>query len=282
MTVQKTGQSLLGGFGLGLGCSHIASLSTRPSRNEIDHLLDRAYDHGIRVFDTADIYGQGDSERRLARVAHRRGTVICTKAGLVLRTSQSLVRLAKPVLRPLLQRFPRGKARAAELRQVAQSVDFDTDLLRKRLEGSLRRLKREQVEIFLLHCPSLEDLADGKLYDLLDRLREDGLAQKCGVSANSIEEAIEITASGRVDTLQVPMHPGMDWTGLLDAAQAAGVEVMAREIFFGARPRAETLQCIMKPLARETRIGTVLVGTTSPTHLDMNVAAFNAVRDGFS
>ncbi|MEM6376405.1 MAG: aldo/keto reductase, partial [Pseudomonadota bacterium] len=187
---------------------------------------------------------------------------------------------AKPILRPLLQQMPRGKAKAAQMRQAAQSVDFDTARLSRRLEDSLRRLKRDRVEIFLLHGPTLDDLADGRLYDLLDTLKERGLAQICGVSANTVHDACHIANSGRIGALQVPLHPGADCADLLSTAERAGVGIMAREVLTGAAPSPETLPRVLSPLVQDPRISTILVGTTARAHLDMNVSAYQAALAG--
>ena len=261
---------------LGLGCSHIASLSTAASGAEIARLLDQAYDGGIRFFDTADIYGQGDSERRLARIAARDETIICTKAGLALSASQPLVRLVKPVLRPILQKMRAARDKAADLRQKAEISDLDPGRLRDRLESSLRRLKRGRTDIFLLHSPPADALRDGRLYDLLDEFREGGLAMATGVSCRSLEDAAEVVAAGRAQVIEVPIDAESlaQAEPVLGAADAAGIGVVAREAL---RPRARLgVAGALGPLIADRRIGVVLTGTTTPAHLAENLA----VADG--
>lgn len=259
---------------LGLGCSKIASLSTRASGTGIARLLEQAWDGGIRFFDTADIYGQGDSERRLARVANRQGTVICTKAGLALTASQPLVRLVKPVLRPVLQRLKGARAGAARMRQDAEISDLDPARLTARLEGSLRRLKRDRVDLFLLHSPPMEALEDGRLYDLLDTFRDRGLAQAVGVSCRTLEDAARVIAAGRAQAVQVPLDAESHAAAgpVLDAAAAAGVGVIAREVLTPALAGRMDAAAALTPLLADPRIGVVLTGTTSPGHLAHNLA----------
>ena len=252
---------------LGLGCSHIASLSTRPSGPEIARLLAQAYDGGIRFFDTADIYGQGDSERRLAPMAARDGVAICTKAGLALSASQSLVRLVKPVLRPVLHSLKGAQSRAAEMRQKAEISDLDPARLTKRFEASLRRLRRDRVEVFLLHSPPLDALADGALYDLLDSFRDRGLVGATGVSCRSLEDAGQIIATGRVQAVELPLDADCLEAAapVLRAAQTAGVGIIAREVL---RPRARLgLDGALRPLLDAPEVNVVLTGTTNPAHL---------------
>lgn len=262
---------------LGLGCSHIASLSTRASGAEIARLLDQAHEGGVRLFDTADIYGQGDSERRLSRMAAREGVAICTKAGLALSASQSLIRLAKPVLRPMLQRLKGARARAADMRQKAEVPDLDPARLTARLEGSLRRLGRDHVEVFLLHSPPHEALEDGQLYDLLETFRDRGLAAATGVSCRTLEDGAKVIAKARAQVVQLPLDAEcLDAASpVLAAAQAAGIGVIAREVL---RPRARLgLEGALTPLIHDTRIGVVLTGTTTPAHLADNL---RIARDG--
>jgi aryl-alcohol dehydrogenase-like predicted oxidoreductase len=53
---------------LGVGCSRVASINNPVPMREIEATLETAVEAGINLFDTADIYGQGDSERTLSRI----------------------------------------------------------------------------------------------------------------------------------------------------------------------------------------------------------------------
>ena len=100
---------------LGFGCSTIASLTTRHSAAEVRATLLAAVDAGVNFFDTADVYGQGDSERLLGSLfaGRRERVVIATKAGMLLAHSQQAIRFAKPLLQPLLRRWSAGRERSA-------------------------------------------------------------------------------------------------------------------------------------------------------------------------
>ncbi len=255
---------------LGLGTSHIASLSNPHGPATMARLLDQAYDLGLRFFDTADVYGQGDSEALLSRLARKDGVVICTKAGLGTGKATPFVRLAKPMLRPLLARSGGLKSSAAQARQSSERHDLNPATLARRLEGSLRRLKRDCVDIFLLHSPPLASLSDGVLYDVLDSIRARGLARVTGVSVQTLEDAVQVMASGRVDALQVPLSPTRlrDAQPVLAEARQAGIGVIAREVLTGATdPTAALATMLSEPL-----LPVSLVGTTSTTHLAANAA----------
>jgi aryl-alcohol dehydrogenase-like predicted oxidoreductase len=68
---------------LGIGCSRVASISNPVPMREIEATLEAAVQAGVNLFDTADIYGQGDSERTLARLLrrHRDRMLVVTKVG---------------------------------------------------------------------------------------------------------------------------------------------------------------------------------------------------------
>ncbi len=261
---------------LGLGTSHIASLSNPHSTAEMNRLLDQAYDQGIRFFDTADVYGQGDAERRLSRLASKEGTLICTKAGLGVGKSQTLIRLAKPLLRPLLARSSGLKKSSSQARASSERHVLDTGALYRKFLGSLKRLKRDQVDTFLLHSPPLAALADGQLYDFLDMIRDKGLAQVTGVSVQKLEDAETVRATGRVQALQVPLPPDACAAAqpMLRAAADAGIGIIAREVLSGTPDPQRALSTILSnPL-----VPVSLVGTTSPTHLAANAALMGTAR----
>ena len=68
---------------LGIGCGRVGSISNAVSMREIEATLEVAVEAGINLFDTADIYGQGDSERTLSRLLRRHGDslFVVTKVG---------------------------------------------------------------------------------------------------------------------------------------------------------------------------------------------------------
>jgi len=264
---------------LGLGCSRIASLSTGPGAREIAVLLNTAYTEGIRFFDTADVYGQGDSERRLSQIARRDGVIICTKAGLTVGKSQTAVRLVKPILRPVLKLFRPAGSAAVAIRQASQGTDFSQRRLEQCLRGSLRRLNRSSVDMFLLHNAKTAHLQDGSLYDLLDRFKTEGLVGMVGVSCNTLSEATEIADAGRVGALEVPLSAGTLASAetLLTRARQDGLFIIAREVFGDGVDGADDIRAVLAPLIGDSRISVVLTGTTSPAHLQQNIAAVRSI-----
>jgi aryl-alcohol dehydrogenase-like predicted oxidoreductase len=125
---------------LGLGCLSFGGIFGATTRAESLACLDAAWDHGITLLDVANGYGNGLSEEVIgawhATRPHR--PLIATKAGIV-------------------QGAQRG-------------IDNSTAYLRAELEGSLRRLKLERVDLFYLHRHDsdrpIEDIA-GLMADLV-------------------------------------------------------------------------------------------------------------------
>ncbi|HLI20072.1 MAG TPA: aldo/keto reductase [Stellaceae bacterium] len=163
--------------------------------------LDRALDLGITFYDTAPAYGDGHSEALIgAAFASRRDrVVIATKAGL-----------------------PR----------FGDPADFSPAALRQSLDGSLKRLKSDYVDLFQLHNPP-PDLfrAAPESYAALEALRCDGKIRAFGVSVKTPAEAVSILSSHDVAAVQVNLNM-LDVraleSGLLDLAAAKGVAIIAR------------------------------------------------------
>src|ERR1700730_5297768 len=86
---------------LGLGCSRIGSFSNPTPLEQIQRTLERALDLGITVFDTADVYGQGDSERVLGRFlkSRRDRAFVISKVGKTISAKMRMMRPFKPFLR---------------------------------------------------------------------------------------------------------------------------------------------------------------------------------------
>ena len=149
-------------------------------------LLETAYDAGIRHFDTAPMYGFGEAEKCLGEFLgrHRGEVTVTTKFGIPAPVSRPLVRVARAVIRPLVQTFPglkkrlqRGVVAAPPTSEPA--VDrapnpiFTVEQARASLESSLRALRTERIDVWLLHDVDSNDLKD----DSLLRFMEDSVAR---------------------------------------------------------------------------------------------------------
>ena len=115
--------------------------------------IEEALDLGCTFFDTADVYGHGHSEHLLGATLgkRRKDVVIATKVG---------------------NDFYGSRPR----------LDFSKDYIRTALENSLARLGTSYVDIYQLHNPPHGAIRDGSVFELLNRLKEEGKIRASGIS----------------------------------------------------------------------------------------------------
>src|SRR4051812_19098855 len=118
----------------------------RTSDDESLAAIRRARELGVNFFDTADSYGFGRSESLLGIVLSRtrKDVVIATKVGVV---------------------------RDAEGRL---SKDFTRQHISHAVDGSLKRLRTDYIDLYQLHNPTLDELRRDEIHEAMDRLQEVG------------------------------------------------------------------------------------------------------------
>ena len=170
----------------GLGCARIGGIFQREP-GEFVNLVSAAFDAGINFFDTADIYSQGESERILARAfrGRREQVIIASKAGYVLPAQRKLVASIKPLVRPLIALLGLRRQHLPGVVRGAPTQDFSASHLRQAVEGSLRRLRTDRLDIFQLHSPSPEVIARGEWIDALETLKGQGKIRTTGCLATA-------------------------------------------------------------------------------------------------
>ena len=135
--------------------------------------LHRALDLGVNFFDTADVYGDGRSERLLARLRRERGEpfVVATKAGRRLSPH-----VASAYTRANLERF---------------------------VDRSLQNLEVEALDLLQLHCPPSPVYDDDEVFGALDDLVAAGKIRHYGVSVEQVAEALRATERPGVQSVQI-------------------------------------------------------------------------------
>jgi L-galactose dehydrogenase/L-glyceraldehyde 3-phosphate reductase len=230
------GRRVLGRTGLtlseiGFGCGPTAGLIASGRRDEQRHAVQRALELGIDYFDTAPVYGAGESERNL---------------GAVLRDLGATPRVATKVA---IEQADFGDVRGAILRSV---------------EGSLARLKLPRIAVLHLHNrvgperAAKAEFGSGALLCIDDVLGARGVAETfAGLRAQGVVECFgcsayggdmtavaQVVASGAFDCIQVhysivntsawePAPPGSrlrDYRGIAQRAAAAGLGVIALRV----------------------------------------------------
>ncbi len=135
--------------------------------------LNRAVDLGVNFFDTADVYGDGHSERLLGRLRRERSEpiLIATKAGRRLNPH-----VAEGYTRENLTRF---------------------------VERSLGNLQTEAIDLLQLHCPPTAVYYMPEAFDALDELVKQGKLRFYGVSVEKVEEALKAIEYPNVQSVQI-------------------------------------------------------------------------------
>jgi aryl-alcohol dehydrogenase-like predicted oxidoreductase len=136
--------------------------------------LNRAVDLGVNFLDTADVYGDGRSEKLIGRLLKDRPNdeiFVATKAGR------------------------RLEPHTAEGYNHENLSDF--------VERSLKNLGVETLDLLQLHCPPTEAYRQDSTFEALDRLRETGKVRNYGVSVEKVEEARMALSYPNVKTVQI-------------------------------------------------------------------------------
>lgn len=171
---------------LGFGC---ARLTANPSVREALHNLSTAYDHGIRYFDTARLYGYGRAEAILGNFIRdkRDSVMIATKAGLNPREFHGLIGLG------MLNIMRKGAKALSTFRKSASPSGSpligqritDPKLLRQSLERSLKELRSEYVDILLLHEFTIEEANRVGVVRFCEDVIREGKVQRIGIGSES-------------------------------------------------------------------------------------------------
>jgi aryl-alcohol dehydrogenase-like predicted oxidoreductase len=136
--------------------------------------LNKAIDLGVNFLDTADVYGDGRSEKLIGRLLKERPDdeiFVATKAGR------------------------RLDPHAAE--------DYSYGNLSRFVERSLENLRLEALDLLQLHCPPTEVYRQDETFEALDRLQEAGKVKNYGVSVEKVEEARMALHYPGVKTVQI-------------------------------------------------------------------------------
>lgn len=163
--------------------------------------LHAAVDGGMNYIDTSDAYGlEFRAEivigKFLKERSDRKDILICTKGGN---------------------------------NMVTGKRNFSPDYIRGCLEGSLKRLGLEAVDLYLLHNPNVDDMKNELSFELLDKYKAEGKIKHWGVSVNTLPECELAVSIGRPEAMQMEyniLEQGPEQ--VFAKAKAAGVGVISR------------------------------------------------------
>jgi aryl-alcohol dehydrogenase-like predicted oxidoreductase len=210
---------------LGFGCGAVGGFMVRGDPAEQERTIARAIAAGVNYFDTAVQYGNGESENNLGRVLQKLKPVNVTVGTKV--------------------RLP-----PSDFGRVADAATAS-------LEGSLKRLRLDRVDIFHLHNPITQagggpalSVAQvlGDVVPAFERLRQQGKIRFLGITAVGETAALQqVIDSGSFDSAQVVYnmlnpsaaealpanYPAQDYGRLFDHTEAAGVGVVGIRVLAG-------------------------------------------------
>ena len=177
---------------VGLGCGRLVG---RHGLRDSARLVETALELGIRHFDVAPSYGMGTAEEVLGAVlADVPDVTVCTKVGIE-RPAYSRPRyVARRIARRVLPR--RARRAVARTRTSGappadhSSFEFSEEAIRASLAESLECLRRESVDVFLLHEPGRLDLGEN-LAGALDALVAEGSVGAYGIGIDAAHDRWE-------------------------------------------------------------------------------------------
>lgn len=171
--------------------------NSRPNRQEAFEMLSYALAHGVCWFDTASAYGT-----------------------------------AEELLGDYVREHPEQKENMRIVSKLALKdvpAQKRKDMLLLRIQDSLKRLRRQQIDGCLLHDAAL--VFDAEAIDALHCVRREGFAKAIGVSVYTPQEAMQALSDSRIDMIQVPYNVfdhRLDHCGFFEEAQKKNVQVFAR------------------------------------------------------
>lgn len=143
------------------------------SHSTAEEILNTAVDSGMNFIDTADVYGDGESEKAVGRFVKSRSEriFVATKCG----------------------------------RQLNPHINevYKPAVLRKFVENSLKNMGLETLDLIQLHCPPTEVYYRPEIFELFDRLKDEGKILNLGISVEKVEEALKGIEFENVTSVQI-------------------------------------------------------------------------------
>lgn len=172
MNFRKLGKTGYQVSEIGLGTWQLGESFGALNDETAAEILKTARSLDVNFWDTADVYGGGQSERRIAAYTDKKGVLVATKLG-----------------------------RNGEI--FPNRTGFTRRAVKESLAGSLKRLNVETLDLAQLHTIPVEVLQDGEIFNIMDDLRDEGLMRHYGASVESTEEALLCLRHDGITTLQI-------------------------------------------------------------------------------
>ena len=159
---------------ISLGCWAMGADWGDVSEENAKNILKTSFENGVNFFDTADVYGDGRSEKFVGEFINSTSEriYVATKAG----------RRINP--------------------HEAQGY-YDKDLMESYVDRSLKNLSVETIDLLQMHCPPTEVYSHDSTYEMLDYLVTKGKIQHYGFSVQTVEEAIACIQRPHTKSVQI-------------------------------------------------------------------------------
>ncbi|MDM4762089.1 aldo/keto reductase [Galbitalea sp. SE-J8] len=185
---------------IGLGTWQLGADWGAVSERDADAVLDAAVESGVTLFDTADVYGDGRSERIIGNYLARHrdaGVTVATKMG---------------------RRGPQ------------EPDEFTLENFRAWIDRSRDNLLTDTLDLVQLHCPPTIVFDRDQVYDDLDTLVDEGVIAAYGVSVETVDEALTAIEMPNVASVQIIVNAFRlkPVSAVLPVAAREGVAVLAR------------------------------------------------------
>ncbi len=172
MNIRKLGKTGYDVSEIGLGTWQLGESFGPVSDESAAEILKTARSLDVNFWDTADVYGAGQSEQRIGAFRDKKGVFVATKLG---RNGDI---------------FP-------------NKTGYNKRNIKESLAGSLKRLGVETIDLAQLHTIPTEVLRDGEVFTIMDDLRDAGMMRHWGASVENVEEALLAMRAPGCTTLQI-------------------------------------------------------------------------------
>ena len=170
---------------------------------ELIRAIQRGFELGVTFFDTADSYGAGHSERLLARALglHNEEVVIATKFGWTFDDDGS---------------------------RRGHGMDVSPAYIRSACHASLRRLQRDDIDLYQLHIGSLPDAQADEVVETLESLQAEGLIRHFGWSCDVVEQARRWADRVTCSALQFICNVLQETPGMIELCEQSRMTAIIR------------------------------------------------------
>ena len=159
---------------IGLGCWAMGADWGDVSEDSAKEILRTSFDNGVNFFDTADVYGDGRSERFVGEFINSTSEriYVATKAGRRINPHEA-------------------------------AGYYDKDLMESFVDRSLKNLNIDTIDLLQMHCPPTAVYSNNQTYEMLDYLVNKGKIQHYGFSVESDEQAMECIQRPNTKSVQI-------------------------------------------------------------------------------